>query len=195
MSKDPVAADRASDGIAVAAEPGPDPLADASARTLPDPLVAEVEEAASEAPRADILDAGPMCQMGFDRVEVMLPSTNPVIVLTEKDLPNRELRITIGGAEGIAIGYASRGIATVKPLTHELFTRVMELFNLSLDVVRITTVRATSFSGEIVVSGPSGSHVIECRPSDAIALALRQRLPVPIMVAPEVLEEAGVASA
>ena len=116
-------------------------------------------------------------------------------MLEEKDLPNRELRITIGGAEGVAIGYASRGMSTPKPLTHELFTRIMELFNLTLDVVRITEMRGSSFSGEIVVSGPAGAHVIECRPSDAIALALRQRTPIPIMVAPEVLAQAGVVNA
>jgi uncharacterized protein len=172
--------------------PSPDLIEDTGGGSVPDGVAGDEEDTAGEVPAIDVLDSGPMCQVCFERVEVQLPSTSPVMVLEEQDPPNRELRITIGGAEGIAIGYASRAMVTPKPLTHELFTRVMELFNISLDVVRITAVRGTSFSGEIVVSGPSGSHVIECRPSDAIALALRQRLPVPIMVAPEVLDEAGV---
>jgi bifunctional DNase/RNase len=33
--------------------------------------------------------------------------------------------------------------------------------------------------------------MVQCRPSDALALALRQPLPVPIMVAEEVLVAAG----
>jgi bifunctional DNase/RNase len=199
MSKDPVAADPAPGVVADPApgavvDPAPDVVADPVDAMMdpgPDPFADPVTDAVAD-DDGGILHMGPMCQVEFGRVEVLLPSTNPIIVLEEKDPPHRELRITIGGAEGIAIGYAARGMATPKPLTHELFTRVMELFNLSLDVVRITAVRGTSFSGEVVVSGPSGSHVIDCRPSDAIALALRQRLPVPIMVVPEVLDEAGV---
>ena len=48
---------------------------------------------------------------------------------------------------------------------------------MTLDVVRITTVRGTAFTAEMVISGRLGARVIDCRPSDAIALALRHRLP------------------
>jgi bifunctional DNase/RNase len=132
-----------------------------------------------------------MAQMLFVEVALMLPATHPVVVLQEADSPFRELRIPVGGAEGIAIAYAARGIETPRPLTHELFTRVLEEFSLTLDMVHITDVSGSSFSAEIVVSGPLGSRTIDCRPSDAIALALRQRLPVPIMASPIVLAIAG----
>jgi bifunctional DNase/RNase len=112
-------------------------------------------------------------------------------VLQEADPPFRELRIPVGGAEGIAIAYAARGVATPRPLTHELFTRVFEEFAMTLDVVRITEVRGSAFSAEMVISGALGARLIDCRPSDAIALALRQRLPVPIMASPTVLAVAG----
>ncbi len=39
------------------------------------------------------------------------------------------------------------------------------------------------FFAEIDTTGPRGRRVLPCRPSDAIALALRQRLPTPILVA------------
>jgi bifunctional DNase/RNase len=132
-----------------------------------------------------------MTQMLFVEVALMLPATHPVVVLQEADAPFRELRIPVGGAEGIAIAYAARGIETPRPLTHELFTRVLEEFTMTLDLVQITEVSGTSFSAEIVISGPMGARAIDCRPSDAIALALRQRLPVPIMAAPIVLAIAG----
>jgi bifunctional DNase/RNase len=51
------------------------------------------------------------------------------------------------------------------------------------------------FTAEIVVSGPTGSSTLDCRPSDAIALALRQRLPVPIMADPDVLDRAASGAA
>jgi bifunctional DNase/RNase len=132
-----------------------------------------------------------MSQMVFVDVVLLLPATHPVIVLQEADAPFRELRIPVGGAEGIAISYAARGLATPRPLTHELFTRVLEEFGMTLDVVRIAEVRGTAFTAEIVISGRLGTRLIDCRPSDAIALALRQRLPVPIMVDPVVLAAAG----
>jgi bifunctional DNase/RNase len=132
-----------------------------------------------------------MAQMLFVEVALMLPATHPVVVLQEADSPFRELRIPVGGAEGIAIAYAARGIETPRPLTHELFTRVLEEFSMTIDSVAITEVHGTSFSAEIVVSGPLGTRTIDCRPSDAVALALRQRLPVPIVAAPMVLAIAG----
>lgn len=132
-----------------------------------------------------------MSQMLFVDVVLLLPATHPVVVLQEADAPFRELRIPVGGAEGIAIGYAARGVATPRPLTHELFARVLEEFGMTIDVVRITEVRGSAFSAEMVVSGPMGTRVIDCRPSDAIALTLRQRLPAPIVAAPLVLAVAG----
>ncbi len=150
-------------------------------------------EPVSEMETAPELLATPldMTQMLFVDVVLMLPATHPVVVLQEADAPFRELRIPVGGAEGIAIAYAARGVATPKPLTHELFARVFEEYGMSLDVVRIIEVRGSSFTAEMVVSGPQGARLIECRPSDGIALALRQRLPVPIMAALAVLSIAG----
>jgi bifunctional DNase/RNase len=130
-------------------------------------------------------------RMLFVDIVLVLPSTHPVIVLQEADIPYRELRIPIGGPEGIAIGYAARQVATPRPLTHQLMTQLLEQFNLTLDVVRITGLEGGVFSAEIVISGPSGRRVLDCRPSDAITLALRQRLPVPIMADPDVLDRAG----
>jgi len=161
---------------------------------------AEVEKPAEGAEAAGA-DAGeeplgfqlpaPMSRMMFVDVVLVLPSTHPVVVLQEQDLPYRELRIPIGGPEGIAIGYAARQVATPRPLTHELMTQLLERFSLTLDVVRITGLTGGMFTAEIAVSGPTGARTIDCRPSDAIALALRQRLPVPIMADPDVLDRAA----
>ncbi len=130
-------------------------------------------------------------QMRFVDVVVPLPSTNAMVLLEEISPPCRLLRIPIGLQEGAAIAYAAQDIATPKPLTHELLTSVLESFGLTVDFLRITSVRQSSFSAELVLSGPRGSRTLACRPSDGIALALRQRLGAPIMVAPDVLDEVG----
>jgi bifunctional DNase/RNase len=133
----------------------------------------------------------PDCRLSFAGVEVELPDTNPTVILQEADPPYRQLRIPIGSPEGVAIAYAWRGIATPRPLTHELFADVMRAFGIVLEVVRITEVRGASFAAELVLSGIAGSRTVPCRPSDGIALALRQGLGVPIMAAAAVMDEAA----
>lgn len=175
-------------GVAQPEDDGtPEPGAEDPGDTGP-VMIDELEEPAGYDP----VGAPPeMSQMLFVDVVLLLPATHPVVVLQEADAPFRELRIPVGGAEGIAIGYAARQVATPRPLTHELVARMLEEFQMTLDVVRITDVQGSSFTAEMVVSGPTGSRVIDCRPSDAIALALRQRLPAPIMASPMVLALAG----
>lgn len=154
----------------------------------------EVEAAAGGADDV-VLDGAPerFVPVRFVDVVVPLPSTNPVVLLEEIDPPRRMLRIPIGLPEGVAIAYAARGIDTPKPLTHELTTTLLEAFGIVMEVVRITDVAGAAFSGEVVVSGPSGTQTLPCRPSDGIALALRQRLFVPVVAASRVLEVAGSA--
>ncbi len=144
-----------------------------------------------EQPGYESYQPEPMFRMLFVDVVLVLPSTHPVVVLQEADSPYREIRIPIGGAEGVAIGYAARQMRTPRPLTHELMSKLLESFSLNLDVVRVTAVEGRTFRAEIVVSGPTGSRTIDCRPSDAIALALRQPLPVPIVASPAVLDAVG----
>ena len=165
-----------------------DDRADAAAGEPEDAEASDEEPGGLELPPA-------MTQMLFVDIVLVLPSTHPVVVLQEADMPYRELRIPIGGPEGIAIGYAARQVATPRPLTHELMTQLLERFNLSLDVVNITGLSGGMFTAELVVSGPAGQRTLDCRPSDAIALALRQRIAVPIMADPDVLDRAAGAAA
>jgi hypothetical protein len=116
-------------------------------------------------------------------VTMDLPNANPEIVLHEAQDPWRELCIPVGLAEGTAIAYAFRSIETPRPLTHQLVTEILDGHDVSIEAVRITVRRGQVFFAEIDTAGPRGRRVVPCRPSDAIALALRQRLPTPILVA------------
>jgi bifunctional DNase/RNase len=115
-------------------------------------------------------------------VEMELPSANPEVVLHEAQDPWRELRIPVGLAEGTAIAYAFRSIETPRPLTHAIVTEIFDRHSVSIEAVRITVRRGQVFFAEIDTMSPRGRSVLPCRPSDAIALALRQRLPTPILV-------------
>ena len=118
-----------------------------------------------------------------------LPDAHPEIVLHEAQHPWREVRIPVGLPEGTAIAYAFRSIDTPRPLTHTLMAELLDRHGVSIEAVRITVRRGNSFFAEIDTRGPQGRHVLPCRPSDAIALVLRQRLPTPILVGEWVFEE------
>lgn len=161
------------------------------------------EEAGTE--RADTLDAAevsipafvpPMSfrPLHYVGVEMHLPSTNPTLVLQEEDEPHRELHIPIALADGVAVTFAARHVATPKPLTHELMTNIFDGYGLTLEQVRIIAVENNSYSAELVLSGSLGSRVLECRVSDGVCLALRQRLDVPVTAAEEVLFQASIPS-
>jgi bifunctional DNase/RNase len=143
------------------------------------------DELAYSVPRA----YSPMEYVG---VEVVLPSTNPVLILREEDAPHRELHIPIALADGVSIAFAARKVPTPKPLTHELMSNILEGYGLTLEQVRITGVDGSSFSAELLLSGSLGHRVIDCRVTDGVCLALRQRLDVPVTAAEEVLFQASI---
>jgi len=115
-------------------------------------------------------------------VTMELPAPNPEVVLHEAQDPWRELRIPVGMAEGSAIAYAVRGIETPRPLTHALAAEILDRHDVAIVAVRITVRRGQVFFAEIDTTGPRGRRIVPARPSDAIALALRQKLPVPVLV-------------
>jgi len=128
-------------------------------------------------------------------VRMDLPGEYPEVLVHEAVAPWRELAIPVGMAEGNAIAYAWRGRPTPRPLTHALFTEVLERHEVSLEAVRITGRQGRNFTAELDTVGPRGRRVVPCRPSDALALVLRQRLPTPVLVADAVFDpEPGLAA-
>jgi uncharacterized protein len=148
----------------------------------PEPDEAEPEEPEPEEPEPEEVAFSPTPYVPMEYVDVVmaLPAANPTLVLREIAGLHRELHIPIALADGVAIAYAAEQIETPRPLTHELLTNVLDAFGLTLETVRITQVVGTSFSAELVLTGQSGMRVLECRVSDGVCLALRQRLPVPV---------------
>ena len=129
---------------------------------------------------------------GFVPVEVVgvrveMPSNSPIVLVrSPSDLL---LPIWIGPNEAAAIAMALQGVTPPRPLTHDLFVATLEVLGQPLHSVRITRLQDGVFYGELVI-GEHGGTVVDARPSDAIALALRAGAPV--LVADEVLVEAGV---
>jgi uncharacterized protein len=102
----------------------------------------------------------------------------------------RVLPIWIGAQEATSIVIAVAGEHAPRPLSHDLMITLLD--NLQAQVVRVEVTRIDegTFYAEITLSTPSGPRIIDARPSDAIALAVRAE--APLFVADEVLDDAGI---
>lgn len=120
-------------------------------------------------------------------VRVEMPSNSPIVLV--RGPGDLLLPIWIGPNEAAAIAMAMQGVTAPRPLTHDLFIATLEQLGAPLRSVRITRLEDGVFYGELVL-GEQGTTVVDARPSDAIALALRAGAPV--LVADAVLVEAGV---
>lgn len=119
-------------------------------------------------------------------VRVEMPSNQPIVLLREVE-GERYLPIWIGAAEATAIAYVQQGVVPPRPLTHDLLKNVIDATGRPLTEVRITNLEDGVFYAELQLGDAS---VVEARPSDAIAVALRTGSP--ILVDDSVFDEAGV---
>ncbi len=119
-------------------------------------------------------------------VRVEMPTNQPIILLQDEE-GDRYLPIWVGAVEATAIAFAQQGIKPPRPLTHDLFTDVLVTLQVKLVEVRITSLTDGVFFAEIEFGG---GQVLSSRPSDAIALALRNE--ASIFVAEDVLAAAGI---
>ena len=123
-------------------------------------------------------------------VRMEMPSNTPIVLLNEID-GTRYLPIWVGAVEATAIAYAQQDVTPPRPMTHDLMVDLIGELGARLTGVRITSLTDGVFFAILDLMTATGRpHELSARPSDAIALALR--IGVPITVAPEVLEVAGV---
>lgn len=122
-------------------------------------------------------------------VRIQFPSNQPIVLLREQN-GTRYLPIWIGAVEATAIAYALEGVATVRPMTHDLLKNATEALGAEVDRVVVTEMRDSIYYADLVFTRPDGEVVISSRPSDAIALAARTG--AALYASPEVLEDAGI---
>jgi len=122
------------------------------------------------------------------------PRTNqPVIVLKPLDDEpgsGRLLPIWIGHPEATAILLAVEGVETPRPMTHDLMQSIVEALDAYVERVEITRVDEGTFYAALVLHGEERTRVVDARPSDSIALAVRTG--APIFVAEEVMNAAAI---
>lgn len=103
---------------------------------------------------------------------------------------NRVLPVWIGVQEATAIMLATEGATAARPMSYDLMCRLLDALGASVRRVAVTALRQGTFYAEITLDTPAGTRVIDARPSDSIALAVRTH--APIFVAEDVMDEAGL---
>lgn len=130
-----------------------------------------------------------MIEVVIDSVRVSLTNQQRIVVLREINA-ERYLPIWIGPYEAEAITIALQEIEVARPQTHDLLKNLLATFNARLVRVEVVALKDDVFFGNLVVEYNGHLVEIDSRPSDALALAVRAH--VPILVAREVMETAGI---
>jgi bifunctional DNase/RNase len=126
-------------------------------------------------------------------VRVELPANAPVVLLREQTGERRVLPIYIGPEEARAIALALEGIATPRPMTHDLLRDVLGALDVALVSVLVTELREATFYAELELKVDGRTVRVSSRPSDAVALAVR--VDAPIFASEDVLAEAAMPAA
>lgn len=119
-------------------------------------------------------------------VRIEMPSNQPIVLLREVE-GARYLPIWVGAVEASAIAFAQQGLTPVRPLTHDLFSSILTLVNAPVERVEITDLIDGVFYAELHLAG---GRMVSARPSDALALALRNG--APIFASEAVFAKAGI---
>lgn len=130
-----------------------------------------------------------MIEVRIDNIRVSLMSPQRLVILRERE-GVRYLPIWVGPYEAEAITVALNEIEIVRPLTHDLLRNLFVLFDARIQRIEIINLRDDIFYANVVFEAGGQEYQLDSRPSDAIALAVRAR--VPILVSPEVMDQAGV---
>ncbi len=105
------------------------------------------------------------------------PITNmPIVILKDKD-GERVLPIWVGIFEANAIALQIENIATPRPMTHDLLRNIITDLDGQVDRVVVSDLKDNTFFAIIHLTVKGEAVVVDARPSDAIALALRTRAP------------------
>jgi uncharacterized protein len=131
-----------------------------------------------------------MIEMTVESVRINLQTSQRVVIL-KATKQERYLFIWIAQTEAYAIAIELQGTSSQRPLTHDLLKNVIHELGAKIESIVVSDLIDDIFYARIILD-IAGRHVeVDSRPSDAIALAVRDK--TPIFVEESVLERAGVA--
>jgi bifunctional DNase/RNase len=130
-----------------------------------------------------------MNEMEIDSIRVSLENYQRVVILKQKE-GDRYLLIWIGTHEAEAIAVRLQDVQVPRPLTHDLLFNTIKDLGGAIERIVVSGLQNDTYFAKISVRIGSKVVDIDSRPSDALALAVRAK--VPIFVDDEVMQKAGV---
>jgi len=125
----------------------------------------------------------------IDSIRVSLTNQQRIVVLREVN-GERYLTIWIGGYEAESIAIALQDIEVSRPQTHDLIKKVITSLQAELVRVEVSALKEDVFYASLVLDAYGQTLEVDCRPSDALAMAVRAH--VPILVSNDILDAVGI---
>jgi hypothetical protein len=89
------------------------------------------------------------------------------------------------------LAQALRRLEGRRPMTHELFTQVLQRAHIDVIAVRLVGREEGTLLAELDLMTPGGRERVDCRPSDGLVLAMRMPVPAPILADERLLQTLG----
>ncbi|MBN1603973.1 MAG: bifunctional nuclease family protein [Chitinispirillaceae bacterium] len=121
---------------------------------------------------------------------VLVNTGKEYIVLLKSSEDSRTLPISVGQLEAQSIAIHINQVPFPRPLTHDLFITVLTEVNCKIVRVVIRELSDETFFADLILENKGRRVTLDCRPSDAISLAIRHS--APIYVEENVMDEAGI---
>ncbi len=109
------------------------------------------------------------------------------LVLREAEGARREVTIPIALNDATTIFQAWKHEVGRRPTSSELTGHILEEVHADVIATRIVKVESGVYYAELDLMTPRGRKVFDARPSDAIAIALRQTVQAPLLIAEDIL--------
>ncbi len=133
--------------------------------------------ALAQAPAPPSAPAGKTYVMEVMGLAADQASGQPVVILRAKE-DKRELKMYIGPFEAQGIALPLQGLKPPRPFTHDLMSDILRQLNATLVKVVITDLRDKTYYARLHLRSQGRDIEVDSRPSDAIALALREKVPI-----------------
>ena len=131
-----------------------------------------------------------MIEMELSKIVIDEKRHDQLIVLKEKG-GERVLPIVIGLAEASAIKLKISGFVPTRPLTHDLLHSTIQFLEAKIEKIIIDKLEENTFHAKIFLKSSSGQEkIIDARPSDSIALAVRAQ--APIFVEDDIIKQSAI---
>ncbi len=105
-------------------------------------------------------------------------ASNTYVVILQERGGERVLPIWIGRPEAESIAMQINGVRHERPMTHDLCQALISGLGATLRRVQVTRVQDSTFYAELHLARDGSVMIVDARPSDAIAIALRLEAPI-----------------